>query len=334
MASAANQPVTVAAVQATPVLLDREATIEKACALIAEAAQAGARLIVFPEAFVPGYPDWVWNIPAGEERQLAELYAALVASAVDIPSPSTDRLCQAAREAGVYVVMGLSERNLEASGASLYNTLLYIGDDGVILGKHRKLVPTGGERLVWAQGDGSTLRVFETPLGRLGGLICWENYMPLARYALYAQGIQLYVAATWDRGGSWLSTLRHIGKEGGAVVVGCGTPLRKEDIPDRLGVKERYYASADEWINIGDSTIVGPRGEFLAGPLRKQEGILYAEVGPQSLAGAKWMLDVAGHYARPDVFALTVHTAARPMLSVRRRDADTPDGGVSGEEGV
>ncbi len=210
--------------------------------------------------------------------------------------------------------MGMSERNVEASGASLYNTMLYIDAQGEILGKHRKLVPTGGERLVWAQGDGSTLQVYDTPLGKLGGLICWENYMPLARYAMYAWGTQIYVAATWDRGQPWLSTLRHIAKEGRVYVIGCCIAMRKDDIPDRYSMKQKYYAEMDEWINIGDSVIVNPEGEFIAGPVRKQEAILYAEIDPRMVQGPKWMLDVAGHYARPDVFQLTVHTDVRQMI--------------------
>ncbi len=235
----------VAAVQAAPVFLDRAATVEKACQLIAEAARAGAQLVVFPEAFIPGYPDWVWAVPAGEESLLNRLYAELLAQSVDIPGPDTERLCQAARLAGVTVVMGLSERNSEASGASLFNSLLYIDAQGQILGKHRKLVPTGGERLVWAQGDGSTLGVYDTPFGKMGGLICWENYMPLARYSLYAWGIQIYAAATWDRGEPWLATLRHIAREGRVLVIGCGMALRISDLPDRLGLKERYYPGAE-----------------------------------------------------------------------------------------
>lgn len=304
----------VAAVQASPVFLDRAATIDKACDLIATAGREGARLIVFPEAFVPAYPDWVWAIPAGEEGMLNELYAELLVNAVTIPSDATERLCRAARLANAYVVMGMSERNAEASGASLYNTLLYIDAQGQILGKHRKLVPTGGERLVWAQGDGSTLEVYDTPLGKLGGLICWENYMPLARYTMYAWGTQIYVAATWDRGQPWLSTLRHIAKEGRVYVIGCCIAMRKDDIPDHYAMKGKYYAEEDEWINIGDSAIVNPEGAFIAGPVRKQEEILYAEVDPRMMQGPKWMLDVAGHYARPDVFQLTVHTERRQMI--------------------
>ena len=307
-------PFKVAAVQATPMFLDREATIDKACELIAEAGSKGARLIVFPEAFIPTYPDWVWEIPSGEEGVLNELYSELLTNSVTIPSDAADRLCRAAKLANAYVVMGMSERNVEASGASLYNTLLYIDAQGEILGKHRKLVPTGGERLVWAQGDGSTLQVYDTPLGKLGGLICWENYMPLARYAMYAWGTQIYVAATWDRGQPWLSTLRHIAKEGRVYVIGCCSAMRKDDIPDHYTMKQKFYSEADEWINIGDSAIVNPEGEFIAGPVRKQEEILYAEIDPRQMQGPKWMLDVAGHYARPDVFQLTVHTDVRQMI--------------------
>src|SRR2546422_7032174 len=304
----------VAAVQATPVFLDREATLDKACDLIATAGSEGARLVVFPEAFIPAYPDWVWAIPSGEESVLNELYAELLSNSVTIPSDATDRLCRAARLANAYVVMGMSERNVEASSASLYNTLLYIDARGEILGKHRKLVPTGGERLVWAQGDGSTLQVYDTPLGKLGGLICWENYMPLARYTMYAWGTQIYVAATWDRGQPWLSTLRHIAKEGRVYVIGCCIAMRKDDIPDRYAMKQKFYAEADEWINIGDSAIVNPEGQFIAGPVRKQEEILYAEIDPRMVQGPKWMLDVAGDYARPDVFQLSVDTDVRNII--------------------
>ena len=312
--SASSRPLRVAVVQAAPVFLDREATTAKACALIAEAGRAGAGLVVFPEAFIPGYPDWVWAVPAGEDELHSRLYAEFLANSVEIPGTCTRQLCQAARQAGAYVVMGLSERNSEASGASLYNSLLYIDPDGNILGKHRKLVPTGGERLIWAQGDGSTLAVYDTPFGKLSGLICWENYMPLARYTLYAWGVQVYAAATWDRGEPWLATLRHIAREGRVLVLSSAMLLRKSDLPDRLGLKERFYAGAGEWINVGESAIVSPEGEFLAGPLREQEGILYADVDPAALRGPKWTLDTAGHYARPDIFELTVHTAAHPMI--------------------
>jgi nitrilase len=306
---------TVAAVQAAPVFLDRAATVEKACGQIAEAGRRGARLIVFTEGFIPAYPDWVWALPPGEEGLLNELYARLLDQAVAVPGPVTEQLGRAARQAGAHLVVGVNEVNAEASGGSLYNTLVYIDDRGQLIGKHRKLVPTGGERLVWAQGDGSTLAVHDTALGRLSGLICWENYMPLARYALYAWGVQLYVAATWDRGEPWLSTLRHIAKEGRCYVIGCGMPLRLADIPDAYAFKARCYAGVEDWINVGDSAIVSPSGEFIAGPSRMKEEILYAEIDPRQLRGPKWMLDVAGHYARPDVFELTVHRDARRMIA-------------------
>jgi nitrilase len=315
--SGVHAKIKVAAVQATPVFLNRDATVEKACRLIEEAGREGASLVAFPEAFIPAYPDWVWAVPAGEDRLLGDVYAELVANAVTIPDDATDRLCQAAREAGTYVVMGVNEINAEASYGSLYNTLLYIDAQGQIMGKHRKLVPTGGERLVWAQGDGSTFDVYDTPFGRLGGLICWENYMPLARYAMYAQGIQIYVAATWDRGEPWLSTLRHIAKEGRVFVLGCCIAMRKDDIPDHYAFKQKFYSGVGEWINTGDSAIVNPDGDIIAGPVGMKEEILYAEIDTRHMSGRKWELDVAGHYARPDVFELIVHSEPRQMLSVK-----------------
>ena len=310
----APRPFRVAAVQHAPVFLDCPATIEKACALVAEAAREGARLVVFPECYVPAYPLWVWHIPAGDTGALRALYVELLANSVTIPSDATDRLCDAARDAGVVVAIGVNERNIEASGTSLYNTLLYIGADGRVLGRHRKLVPTAGERLVHAQGDGSTLDAFDTELGRLSGLICWENYMPLARYALYAWGVELYVAPTWDRGEPWLSSMRHVAKEGRVYVVSCGMALRRDDVPDRLAFKEKYLSAGGEWINPGDSVIVHPDGKILAGPLQQRQEILYAELDPEQVHGPRWQLDVAGHYGRPDVFRLTVDREARPMV--------------------
>jgi nitrilase len=312
----------VAAVQATPVVLDRDATIEKACALIADVGGAGARLALFPEAFVPAYPDWVWAIPPGREDLHRQLYGELLANSVSIPGPAVDALCRAAKRAKVNVAIGVNERNAEASNASLYNTLVYIGDDGSLLGKHRKLVPTGAERLVWAQGDGSTLDVYEMPFAKVGGLICWENYMPLARYAMYAWGTQVYLAPTWDRGGTWLATLQHIAKEGRAYVLGCSIAMRRDDIPEHLGIKDEFYAPDRAWINGGGSAIVSPDGGFLAGPVWEKEEILYAEIEASKLSSPKWMFDVAGHYARPDVFELTVHRDARPLV---RSDGIPPE---------
>jgi nitrilase len=241
----------IAAVQASAVFLDLERTLDKACALIAEAGKNGATLAVFPEAFVSGYPLWAWLVPPGRTAELRDAYASLHASAIAVPSPATDRLGRAAKDAGVTVAIGINERNAEASGGTLYNTLLYIGAGGAILGKHRKLVPTGGERLVWGRGDGSDLEVYTLPFARVGGLICWENYMPLARYALAAWGAEIHVAPTWDRGEPWISTMRHIAKEGRAFVVGCCQAVRKDDIPDALAFKSKYLADAHAWLNPG-----------------------------------------------------------------------------------
>ena len=311
--AAARSAIKVAAVQASPVFLDRQATVDKACELIAEAGREGARLVVFPEAFVPAYPDWVWVVPPGQKALLNGLYAELLDNAVTVPGPETERLGAAARKAQAHVAIGVSERNAEASGASLYNTLVYLGPDGRFLGKHRKLVPTGGERLVWAQGDGSTLEVYDTPLGRLGGLICWENYMPLARYTVYAAGVQIYLAPTWDNGEIWLASLKHMAREGGMYVIGCSIAMTLDDIPARYEFRQLYREGKD-WINAGDTAIVDPRGRFLAGPLHKDKGILYAELDLAEIPASKWMLDVAGHYARPDVFRLEVNRERQDLV--------------------
>jgi nitrilase len=317
-------PVKVAVVQASPVFLDRDATVERACDLIAEAGRNGANLVVFPEAFIPAYPEWVWRVPPAENRLLTELYAEYLEHSIRLPGPESALLGEAARAAGTYVAMGASERNHEASDSSLYNTLFYLDPAGRLIARHRKLVPTAPERMVWAQGDGSTLEVLETSFGRLGGLICWENYMPLARYALYAGGIQVYLAPTWDRGEPWLSTLRHIAKEGRVYVVGCCAAVRRNDIPDRLEVKGRYYTDASEWINPGDSAVVDPDGKFVAGPLHAEQGILYADLDLQKVMGSRWKLDVAGHYGRPDVFKLRVNRAAHPAISSGPRQVEDP----------
>ena len=304
----------IAAVQACSVYLNRDRTVEKACRLIADAGRGGAALAVFPEAFVPGYPVWAWFIPPGRTADLREAYVALHANSIAIPSPSTDQLCDAARSAGVAVAIGVNERNAEASDSTIFNTLLYIGPDGVILGKHRKLIPTGGERLVWGSGDGGDLAVHALPFGRVSGLICWENYMPLARYALSAWGAQIHVAPTWDRGEPWLSTMRHTAKEGRAVVVSCCQAVRLDDIPDDLPFKAKYLSGHADWINPGGSVIVDPDGKIMAGPATEVETILYADVRRDDLVGPRSQLDIAGHYARPDVFELIVHRRSAPMI--------------------
>jgi nitrilase len=304
----------VAAVQAAPVFMDRAATVDKACDLIAAAGKEAARVIVFPEAFIPTYPDWVWSLPPGREGMQRALYGELLDQSVVLPGPETEKLGRAAKSARAYVVMGLNERNAEASGSSIYNTLAYIGPDGSLLGKHRKLMPTAAERLVWAAGRGDTLPVIETPYGKLGALICWENYMPLARYAMYAWGTQIYAAPTWDSAGTWLATLQHIAKEGRLLVIGVCMALRKDQVPDRFEFK-KVYPERQEWINIGNSAIVNPDGHFIAGPVVQKEEILYADVEPRQLRESRYWFDAAGHYGRPDVFQLSVNTSGAPMIA-------------------
>ena len=297
---------TVAAVQATPVFLDRDATTEKACALAQEAAAGGASLVVFPEAFIPAYPDWVWRLPAWQDGPLVH---RLLDHAVVVPGPTTARLGEAARAAGVYLAVGVNE----LAGGTLYNTLLYLGPDGELAGTHRKLMPTGGERSVWGYGDGSTLGVVPTPFGVVGGLICWENYMPLARAAMYAQGVEIYLAPTWDNSEEWVATLQHIAKEGRAYVVGVAPLLRGSDVPEDLR-GEVYRADVDDWMSRGHTTIVGPDGQVLAGPVVDREEIVYAEIDTDQVRDQRRLFDPVGHYARPDVFHLTVDT--RPQSSV------------------
>jgi nitrilase len=298
-------PVTVAAVAARPVFLDGDATTEKACTLIKEAGAAGASLILFPETFIPAYPDWVWRLPAwGDGAYMRRLYE----NAVTVPGPVTERLGEAAREAHAYVAMGVNELD----GGTLYNTLIYLAPDGSLAGRHRKLMPTGGERTVWGQGDGSTLEAVATPFGTVGGLICWENYMPLARAAMYARGIDLYLAPTWDNSDTWIPTLQHIAKEGRLYVISVSPVLQSTDVPEDL--RGEIYTAEGEWMSRGMATIVGPDGAVIAGPLSEQEGILYAEVDVSEVLRQRQMFDPVGHYARPDVFTLSVET--RPQSSV------------------
>ena len=215
-----------------------------------EAGENGANLIVFPEAFISGYPDWVWLIPNSKGTDLNELYLKLIENAVSVPDDSTDKLCKAAKKAGINVVIGIHERNTETSNASLFNSLLFIDDQGVILGKHRKLIPTGGERLIWSQGDGSTLCSYNTSAGKIAGLICWENLMPLARNAIYESGTQILASPTWDKSPNWIQSMQHIAREGGIFVISTCMSLKMDDIPDEYEFK-KLYPEGREWINVG-----------------------------------------------------------------------------------
>lgn len=305
----------VAAVQASPVFMDLDGTIEKACKLIKNAAKKGADIAVFPEVFIPGYPDWIWQVPPGEMKLNQDLYAKLLEQSVTVGSNETDRLCEAARKAGIYVVIGINEKNTKASSGSIYNSLLFIDPEGKLFGHHQKLVPTAPERTIWAYGDADTVTVYETDICKVGGLICWENYMPLVRYALYAKGIELYLAPTYDEGQTWNASMRHIAKEGRCFVSGCCMVLQKKEVLKKLPELKPYYKSVGEFINKGNSVIVDTNGEIITGPLHAKEGILLAEVDLHQLRASKWNLDVAGHYARPDAFEFTVRKIIRDESS-------------------
>ena len=296
----------VGAAQLSPVFLNKEKTVEKACQAILEAGENGADLIVFPEAFISGYPDWVWLIPNSKGADLNELYLKLVENAVSVPDHSTRQLCKAAKQAGINVVIGMHERNSETSNASLFNSLLFIDDKGLIIGKHRKLIPTGGERLIWSQGDGSTLHSYDTSAGKIAGLICWENFMPLARNAIYESGAQLLATPTWDKSPNWIQSMQHVAREGGLFIISSCMALKMDDIPDSYDFK-KLYPEGREWINVGNSAIIAPNGQILAGPLEAEEGVLYAEIDLDQVIKAKRMFDVVGHNSRPDVFAFNVN---------------------------
>lgn len=296
----------VAAAQLSPIFLDKEKTVKKACDAILEAGKKGASLIVFPEAFISGYPDWVWLIPNSKGADLSELYIKLVNNAISVPDESTNMLCKAAKSAGINVIMGMHERNSETSNTSLFNSLLFINHEGMIIGKHRKLIPTGGERLIWSQGDGSTLKSYDTNSGKIAGLICWENFMPLARNAIYESGTQILATPTWDKSTNWLQSMQHIAREGGLFVISACMALRMSDIPDEYEFK-KLYPDGKEWINTGNSCVIGPNGQLLAGPLEAEEGILYVDIDLNQIIAAKRMFDVVGHYARTDVFNFSIN---------------------------
>jgi nitrilase len=308
--------VKAAVVQAAPCLFDRAASVQKACRLVAEAASQGARLIVFPEAFIPAYPRGLsfGTVVGSRSPQGRRTWEVYWANAIDVPGPDTEALGAAARNANAYLAIGVIERDSQFSRGTLYCTLLYFGPDGRLLGKHRKLKPTAAERLVWGEGDGSTLTVVDTEFGKVGGLICWENYMPLARMALYGKGVEIYLAPTADSRDTWQATLRHIACEGRCFVLGCNQFVTKSMYPPDLpGIED--LESQPEVMCRGGSAIVSPLGEVLAGPLFDQEGILVADLDLGEVARGKFDFDVVGHYARPDVFRLTVNEAPLVPLS-------------------
>jgi nitrilase len=327
-----REPIVVAAVQAAPVFLDREATVDKAIALIEEAANEGAKLVAFPETWVPGYPSWIYHAAKWDDPGSKRAFAQLLANSVQVPSPSTAALCVAAREADVHVVVGIHERDSAFSTGTIYNSLVFISPQGEILGTHRKLVPTHAERIVWGRGDGSTLHVFETPLGRVGGLICWEHWMPLTRFAMHAKGEQIHVAAWPDADDAHHLASRHYAFEGRCYVLCVGSYTTARDLPADFELADAMGLSGDDELLIGGSGIIGPDGRWLSGPVGGRETIVYAELDMARIAEEQQALDAAGHYNRPDVFSLTVDERPRRQVEWLRAADEAEVGAPAGLE--
>ncbi len=300
-------PVRVAAVQASACPFDTNRAVEMVCSMTAEAAKEGSRLILFPEAYVGGYP---WGLAfgtavGGRSEVGRRVFGRYWESAIDVPGPEVERMCQVAGDFGVWLCVGVIERDSTYSTGTLFCTLLYFGPNGELLGKHRKLKPTAAERLIWGEGDGSTLTTVETDFGRVGGLICWENYMPLARMTMYGKGVKIYLAPTADSRDRWQSTLQHIALEGRCFVLGCNQYVTRDMYPKDLAIADEL----DVWpetLSAGGTAIYGPLGEVLGEPLWNQAGIVYADLDMSLIHRSRFDFDVTGHYARPDVFRLIV----------------------------
>jgi predicted amidohydrolase len=312
----------VAAVQAAPVFLDRDATVEKAVGLIGEAAGGGAELVAFPETWIPGYPAWIFGAAGWDDAAQKRVFGRLSSNSVEVPSPAVDALCRAAKKAGVVVAMGMTERDARASRGTLYNSILFISNRGEVLGVHRKLMPTHAERIVWGQGDGSTLHVFETPVGRVGGLACWEHWMPLTRFAMHAKGEQIHVAAWPEVGDPDLHRFctRHYAFEGRCFAL-CvmGARVGPEHLPDDFELAGAMGAT-DDFVDrepTGGTCVFAPDGTIVADSVAGEETIVFADLDLARIPEEQAALDVVGHYNRPDVFSFTVDERPRePVTTV------------------
>ncbi len=304
--------VRAAVVQAAPVLFERDATIDKLADLVADAASQGARLVLLPEAFIPAYPRGLsfGAVVGSRSEEGRDLWARYWANSVDLGDPVAQRIGDIAARHNVYLAIGLIEKDAAFGAGTLYCTLAYFGPDGKLLAKHRKLKPTGSERLIWGEGDGSTLSTVETEWATLGGLICWENYMPLARATMYAKGVEIYVAPTADCRDAWQATMRHIAVEGRCFVLGCNQFVTRDMYPSDLAGPE--IDALPEQVCRGGSVVYSPLGERLAGPLYGAEETLVVDLDMREIARAKYDFDAVGHYGRGDVFRLSVDE--RPQL--------------------
>ena len=305
----------IAIIQESAVVLNKTKTIDKAVRIIEQVAAQGAELVVFCEAFVAGYPAWIWRLKPGGDWGISEqLHQLLLQNSVDLSSSDLAPIQEAAREHQLTVVCGINERDSCNSRATIYNSVVTISVDGSIVNCHRKLMPTNPERMVWGMGDASGLKVTDTTVGRIGSLICWESYMPLARYALYAQGLEIYIAPTYDSGEGWIGTMQHIAREGRCWVLSCGVALERSDLPADFPDLDRLYPDTESWINPGDSVIIAPGGEIVYGPLHQQKKNIILDIDVDRAAIAKRALDVTGHYARADIFTLEVNNRVQQSI--------------------
>ena len=307
--------VKVAVVQAASVLFNKTESIKKACQLVEEAGKEGSEIVLLPEAFIPAYPrGFTFGMQIGNRSEEGRaLWQRYWENSIDASGSEVSLLGKAARDAGVYMSVGVIERDGASGGETLYCSMLYFSPEGKMIGKHRKLKPTGSERLIWGEGDGSTMPVFSTELGKIGGLICWENYMPLARMAMYGKGVEIYLAPTADSRETWQATMRHIACEGRCFVLGCNQFVTKDMYPADLETIDELAEQPDLMCR-GGSVIVAPSGDVIAGPLWDKEGTLYAELDLDEITKAKIDFDVVGHYARPDIFQLKVNTERKQAV--------------------
>jgi nitrilase len=337
-----SRRLTAAAIQATPVWFDAEATIDKTVDLIDEAARNGAELLAFPETWVPGYPWHVFGAAGWDDPAAKEAYRQLLESSISVPSSATDRLCEAARRNGVMVVIGVSERDADFSRGTIYNSQVFISTEGRLLGVHRKLWPTHAERILWGQGDGSTLHVFDTPLGRVGGLICWEHWMPLTRFAMHAQGEQIHIASWPDLPEIHHLASRHYAFEGRCFVICVGSFLTIDHVPTDFPCREALLQAGDfdkgaGVVCPGGSGIIAPDATWVAEPVSMKETIVYGEIDLDRIGGEQMALDSVGNYNRPDVFQLRVDVRPKPpvtwVTSASNADGVTAES-LAGTEGT